>query len=74
MSLEEDFHQQAIHRRSVQCDLLVAFVFPDFGAGQLQAIQRALARQRLALIPLAPPLGSAFSTSTASSGSCRTWS
>jgi hypothetical protein len=48
VSLQEQFDQQAIHPVFVQHDLLVTAVGPL--PRQLQPVQRALARQRLARI------------------------
>ena len=55
MGLEKDLHQQAIHCRLVHRDLLVAFLLAHRFSRQLQAIQRALARQGLALVALPRP-------------------
>ena len=56
VGLQEQVEEQVPHRRTVHGDLLVAAlpVCPD--GGQLQPIQRALARQGLALVPLPSPI------------------
>ena len=64
MGLEKDFHQQAIHRRFIQRDLLVAFFLAHRFPRQFQPIQRALARQGLALVALPRPARSRQSGGT----------
>ena len=55
MGLEKHLHQQAVHRRLVHRDLLVAFLLAHRFPRQLQPVQRALARQGLALVALPRP-------------------
>ena len=74
VGLEKNLSQQPVHRGKIQPDLLVALSLLHLRCRQLQPVQRALARQRLALIAFARPalpVGSAFSASTPSSGSRR---
>jgi len=53
VSLYKKLDPEPVHRLLIECDLLVAFLFLDHGLGQLQTVQRALARQGFAPIPLA---------------------
>jgi hypothetical protein len=72
--LHEEIDEQPIDRVKIDGDLLVALRAIDRRRGQLQAIQRALAGQRLARIPRTAavlPVGSTLPASTASNGSAR---
>ena len=50
--LQEQIDQQSIHRLTLHHDLLVALGLPGLSPGQLQSVQCALARQRLARVAL----------------------
>ena len=74
VGLHECIHHPAVDPVRVHRDLLVSLLFIDLGSGQLQPVQRTLARQRLPPIPACrrvSPNGSALFTATASIGSVR---
>jgi hypothetical protein len=55
MGLDEDLHQHRIHRLRLGDDLLVTVLLPRFLRRQLQPVERALPRQRLAPVLRPPP-------------------
>ena len=55
VGLEEEGHEEAFDVAGAAGDLLVAALLVGADGGQFEAVERALAGQRLAAIPLPPP-------------------